>query len=1212
MRNLFAATFAASIVLSAGVLNGATGEWELRDGVGASPENAATWADAANWKGGFIPLAAADGVYITNRLSAPLYVKAGDPLSISWINGASGAVDKDSAVPFIIADEGVVLNVSSRNPAFSGVRLYADLHAPHASGAAHFCNGFLCGDVQMNFLSVPDGILHHRLDLYANNAGEVRDNALSLQSYRNSWGAFRIYAPQSSPVDIEGVWAQTAGSAYLRRVGEAHALSVGTIVRGAGIKEGTFLKRVFTDGLIELSEAVETTFAEGNTLVFEAFTPDVTLRIGTIYRQNTSTDNVRLMKCRKEDSLRCLVDSIDGGAANIAVFDTDDGFFPGTFVISRITQTDLPRLRFGNCHFEFTASGSGESGFPFAGARMVAAGDQARFTVPDGVFARIGSFTNLVGTVVKDGAGTLTTTINDMTSLNTGAIVVEEGSLALEGGAGLEPAYVKTLAISNGATLKLPPNGLRVDVCEIEPGAVVTGEGALTLAGGPVPEGLVLAGGATVGFRGGSGMIFAEPVAAEVAGVPAFWVDVSNEKTVTFENVNGTNFVSKIADVRGEEYGFATNLVNRPWMVEGALGERHIYFQQTSTAGIENGYGLIWDKFIYGIKHVFLVHCPLNGGGPILGVSGALWKKHYQSPFLRDAGALWHSDLVWGGGLDSVVNGHFYQNGEPSAYDAGYLYSGHYQYGNGNYYTPVVLEVAPLSSVHADCFGYDSSAANRNGRQRLCECIVYTNDLSKAERNAITRHLMKKWINAEVGIERGAERNSFGAADFDGGSHGYDVSEGETGWLDSVAGEGTLVKSGGGVLTIPEFSNASVALHVKSGKVNIASARMTRETLPGGAYLHLDASEASTVATNVVDGIARVTSWTGIDDDQTVLTAVANSTNMPVYLNDACNGKPAVDFGPRRDLREIKNARPDLLLPKEKEKRAAVKTVIAVMDSSQGGGSLLPTCGYAYNVCVGLMRANYGKDASGADALIGAGLGPTNNQTDNNEGTGITRARINGKYVKPRSTGLSGGWDIVSLANHYALGVVGLGSDHYGYYAGGQRFAEYILYPKMLSRQEVEAVEAYLREKWFGIETPGYLPTRAKSVAVDDGAVLQLKGGAVETAAFVCSGRIEGGVSLVENAVLTAVVGADGTVGASVVTGTLDLSRGGTVMVTGCTEALESGRYVIADAGGVVMDSAARWNCVFDDTTNFKGTLAAVDGKLTLKISKSGFTMIVR
>ena len=297
---------------------------------------------------------------------------------------------------------------------------------------------------------------------------------------------------------------------------------------------------------------------------------------------------------------------------------------------------------------------------------------------------------------------------------------------------------------------------------------------------------------------------------------------------------------------------------------------------------------------------------------------------------------------------------------------------------------------------------------------------------------------------------------------------------------------------------------------------------------------------------------------------------------------------------------------------RKKEKRAAVKTVFAVMDSSQGGGSLLPTCGYAYNVCIGLMRANYGKDASGADALIGSALGPTGNQIDGNEGTGVTRARINGRYVKPKSTGLSGGWDIVSLANHYALGVAGLGSDHYGYYAGGQRFAEYILYPQMLSRSEVEAVEAYLREKWFGIETPGYLPTRAKSIAVDDGAALQLKGGAVETAAFVCSGRIEGGVSLVENAVLTAVVGADGVVGASVVTGTFDLSRGGTVSVTGSLEALVPGRYVIVDAGGLATGSSAQWNCVFDKAADFKGKLAVVDGKLMLKISKAGFTVIVR
>ena len=1001
-------------------VHGVTGDWLLRSGIGEAIDTPALWSESENWRDGTVPSATGDGAYLTNALAAPLFIKMQDAVSISWLKGIAGQITDETICPYVLADSGLTLNASSRDPYLAGIRLYGDFRAPNAAGAAHMNSCFICGDVSMNFMSVSSGTVWHRLDLYAKAAGETRTNPLSISAYRNSWGAFRVVAPEGSPTNVIGRWTRRAQSPYIVRTGATHAISAGTLVHGTGIDEGTFVKRIFSDSLVELSQTATADVDDGE-LTFDAFTPDVTISIGNIGRQNNSTSNIQLLKYRKEDGLRCVIGgSISGGTNNVCVFDTTAGFVPGTYVMKRIANSDLPQLRLGDCHFEFAAAEDGESGFPNAYVKVIDSDDVVRLTVQDGVTASILGITNLVGTVVKDGLGILKTSLDAKSSLNTGAIVVKDGTLDLSDAA--SAGYVKTLAISNGATLKLPANGLKVDSIIYEAGAVVDGEGTIYLPSLTALDGLLFSGGAAVGVSGGSGDFLVSPPTPAVVGNPAFWVDVSDEDARTTVTEEGITYVTRLNDVRGVEYGFATNVVKSPVLVTGADGKQHVYFEKIVTSsGIADACPLVWDKIVYGIRHVFLVHCPSTGGGEILGVSDMLWKKHYSAPFLRDAGATWNTDIVWGGGISDVVNGKFLANGEERTYNAGYPYSGAYSYSGSNYYIPVVLEAVPLSGVLADCFAYDGSRNDRNGRQRLCECIVYTNELTRTQRQAITSYLMKKWLNAEAPYSRGPDTNSFGTATLDNGTPGYGVAAGETGWLDSVSGNGTLVKRGAGTLTAAELSDADADVVVAEGTLRVASVRLTESTLPEGAGVHLDASAASTLTTNVIDGVTRVTAWASVNEGGETLNAIAASTNKAVYKATDCNGLPAIDFGPRRNVNTegVKNAHPDLRLPAVQ--RATYRTVFALLDSSQGGGSLVPSCGYAYNVCVGMLRANYNFNANGAaDALIATtspNIGATGNQFDNGVGTGITRARVNGVDIAAKSTGLSGGWDVISLAS---------------------------------------------------------------------------------------------------------------------------------------------------------------------------------------------------
>ena len=407
-----------------------------------------------------------------------------------------------------------------------------------------------------------------------------------------------------------------------------------------------------------------------------------------------------------------------------------------------------------------------------------------------------------------------------------------------------------------------------------------------------------------------------------------------------------------------------------------------------------------------------------------------------------------------------------------------------------------------------------------------------------------------------------------------------------------------------------ELSDVDADVRVDGGTLSVASRRMTADTLPGGAYLHVDASADGTLTTNVVDGVTRVTAWASVNEGGQTLNAIAASTNKAVYAANACNGKPAVDFGPRRYVKEVANAQPDLRFGSGKAKKATFRTALMLMDSSQGGGSIVPNCGNGYNDGYGLVRYNYGQRTAQEDALIW-NSGRPGNQTGSGVGTGVTLARVNGVYVNAKSAGLSGGWDVVSLANHYAFGASGLGSDHYGYYIGGSKISEYILYPQMLSRQTVEAVEAYLREKWLGGETSGYRATRAKSITVASGATVSIaSGGPIETLALSGGGTVDGAVSLASGAEIRVAVGNGGSVEMLTVTGPF-AATDGAVQLSGDVRALAFGRHPILSAGALPQ-ALGGWPVLSETSSPHSLTIAVENGVMYLVVAPNGLRVIFR
>jgi hypothetical protein len=153
----------------------------------------------------------------------------------------------------------------------------------------------------------------------------------------NGYSTLTLVGPRGSDEDIVGTWSQTEGSPFLSRVGDEHALCVGTTVTGDGIPDGTFLKRAFPDGTIELSAAATNTIA-ANSLTFAAFAPDFSAHIYRIYQYNSvNLVTIRAQKYRATDKVRFTTytqpSSVSLASYGLKIT-TESGFVPATLALS--------------------------------------------------------------------------------------------------------------------------------------------------------------------------------------------------------------------------------------------------------------------------------------------------------------------------------------------------------------------------------------------------------------------------------------------------------------------------------------------------------------------------------------------------------------------------------------------------------------------------------------------------------------------------------------------------------------------------------------------------------------------------------------------------------------------------------------------------------------------------------------------------------------
>ena len=632
---------------------------------------------------------------------------------------------------------------------------------------------------------------------------------------------------------------------------------------------------------------------------------------------------------------------------------------------------------------------------------------------------------------------------------------------------------------------------------------------------------------------------------------------------------------------------------------------------------------LVWSVPIRGIKAVFLVQDPSEGGGALLGrcgwrLSDSLYNNSWGGPFYRESSLDWSKAIVNNSTaytIPAVLNGRFYLNGKQVSPWSPYL--GAYMqvvdfHANTNY-------AASTGVIDCDAFGgcyhNGTDISKRNGGMRIAEYIIYTNSLSHAERVQVAHYLTRKWLGKNNIYYMAADPSNTGdAADVASLNGAINVPGGKTAAISTMT-SGSITKSGEGTLYVNGVDGAS--LNVEGGNVTLAA--MTRQRyVPTDAWIHVDAMDEDTVKTSGES----LTRWNDVNGS---LASYRDfSTGKVKIVQDGINGHPAIDLGPIKAWADSANSQSASLVyytPGGQvspnygigylDQMAApyIRTAFVVYNSSAGGGPVLGGGNDGYP-SKGLPHRHSNGDASpiidepGFVANTGHGLPALSNAVA--KGTAIFRR--NGVAVDPFKATFLKGDERVTFT--YSTGRKTTHLGWYGYSAcyGGLKYGEVALFDRVLTTAEIASTEAYLAKKWFDIDTPGY-GSAADTVTVGEGTSLTVLGSDFSATSLGGGGNVTGDVELTGNGTFVAVVSDDGSVQTLTVTGTAKVN-GGTITLAGNVGAIKPGSYAIIHAD-TLQNGGGQWIAPPKTSHNFY-TVTVTSDSIYLNVFEKGLRITVR
>ena len=668
-----------------------------------------------------------------------------------------------------------------------------------------------------------------------------------------------------------------------------------------------------------------------------------------------------------------------------------------------------------------------------------------------------------------------------------------------------ETPQVQCLTVENGAEIEIP-SGKTARI------GTLTVNGAFTVKGGGTLE-VVTPSTTTpaVTFKDGSTLVRAQPPTVssltDCAKGASMHLDAMATNTVIMNPSSGT-YVRYWADKTYRNYsydpnGFTTTTPGTtvpPLVQDGAAWGFAEGTRLFSFGDFRNQRRMCFMNDVNGMRSAYIVRYTSGGasatgykGGMLLGIKYESASNFCDFLFRTDSNGWCNGPFRLETKSVTTLSGTtVYTNGTQLSVLGSYLYDK----------SPQLIEVHLPAGAHVSGLSCYGSHIDYTGGSAYGEMLLYERALTDREKVATRNYLMKKWFGTaddaltplpEATVNPGM---AFEVVVKDGDEIGSIAV-----W--KLSGEGDITKIGDGTLDLSDFLSYTGKLTVAAGTVKLNRGIPAQEPLlPARDALitRFDATKGVTTAA----GSVSVTRWDEAEGTNGWYAVPNNDNNKPTCVNDdTLSGNKVVKFG--------KNSGQALRFKNANDAYADLTgfySVLWVIGSQEGGGFLLGggTCLRNSNIkdsyhrgvsTVSGVNDTYGDNATDALLYIGAADASRTAEFYVND----TRIYVGTTDpVTPMNTGLSGGWDIVTMRQNswtYTEGGAAGGfawctnvSDR----SGSQRLAEVVFYNKRLTDEEREAGVFYLRTKW-GINGSYQMSrTNALEIALAFGTSLDLNG----------------------------------------------------------------------------------------------------------------------
>ncbi len=419
------------------------------------------------------------------------------------------------------------------------------------------------------------------------------------------------------------------------------------------------------------------------------------------------------------------------------------------------------------------------------------------------------------------------------------------------------------------------------------------------------------------------------------------------------------------------------------------------------------------------------------------------------------------SRLLGGSANFGARTGAIFANGQkidatfwPSA-DGAYIGDG---YGFTNQY---VISFGSPSNMCFSTIASDLDIAERVGGVRVGEILIFTNELTRAERLRVNFLLLGKW--AKKGVVTGSDvgqvfLQSEGAA--------IGVADGENAKVTDLVSVGSaIVKTGGGTLEVDAVYPTNAVFDVRAGSVRLSrSVPDVSASVAVAPVVHLDASIASTRPTTRYDGYDSdfVTTWTDCRGGENAIVATASPTDAPrkpILAPDASpTGLDVIDFGVGTTYTSY------FKFPWWGDGSKRFKVGFIVMRQRDAGATYVPFFG-SKNMT--FMR----------EGSTGGVHGRFISENYTHPALGSALWTLDGAPCDPivYNSRLKETADFMVIAfsarEKVLVDAIAWGRNSANY-CGGMQVGEFLLYDRELTDQERRDTEAYLMNKWLGAAHP--------------------------------------------------------------------------------------------------------------------------------------------